>query len=90
MFDVTNWTQGVLDLYLGRASEDQVLALLQQQPSAVNKTNPVCTAPFYIGEYELARGSVEQSRTFFQQTASSNCLQGEVEAAYEELGRLPK
>ena len=82
------WPRKILELFIGRATEDDVIVALRE-PDAGANNNPVCIAPFYLGEYELERGNVEGARSFFRQVASDNCRYGEEAAASEELARLP-
>lgn len=83
----SDWVLKLVDLYLGRSTEDAVLAALRTS-GPDNAANPRCSAHFFLGGYALEHGAVERARNYFRETMASRCVQGEVDVAAAALMRL--
>jgi hypothetical protein len=59
------WPSPVIDFYLGRRSQDEMMA-------AATKDNDRCEAQFYLGEWQLLNGNREQAIPFLRQ-AEATC-----------------
>jgi lipoprotein NlpI len=87
-FAIGQWPTIIMALYVGQATEDQ-LAVELAKPDAGANNNPICIEPFYLAEYELEEGELQRARADFSRVVSADCQQGEKEASFEELARLP-
>jgi tetratricopeptide (TPR) repeat protein len=76
------WPQAALELFLGRSKPETVMA-------AVGKSSETCEAQFYVGQWQLLRGSRQEAATKMR-AATEFCANSEFEhaAAVAELNRL--
>ncbi|MFT2089931.1 lipoprotein NlpI [Paraglaciecola sp. 2405UD69-4] len=80
-----NWATQIVDLYLGKITENQLLSLLiggvenQQQ-----LTDRLCEAYFYLGKYHAARGHKGIASNYFKLALSTNVFEY-VEHRYARL-----
>ncbi len=86
--DLTQWPVPIIRLYLGQATPADVLAAAES-PDPLIKTNQVCEANFYTGEYLLQQGDKDEAARLFR-AAAIGCPKGylELPAARAELGAL--
>jgi lipoprotein NlpI len=88
--DPDHWPAAVAKLYLGQATQDQVLAAASS-PNAKTQEDQHCEAAFYLGEYAALHRNVADA-TLRLREASETCDRTFTEywGAVAELGRLGK
>jgi lipoprotein NlpI len=86
--DMTKWPAPVIRLYLGRMTPAAVLAAAGD-PNDKTKTDDVCEANFYSGEWAVQQGKKEDATQLFRH-AVANCPKTfiEYEGATAELKAL--
>jgi lipoprotein NlpI len=86
--DMKAWPAPVIRLFLGQMTPAAVLAAADD-PDARKKTNQVCEANFYSGEYALRADAKDEATRLFR-LAASDCPRGFIEwsAANAELKAL--
>lgn len=85
VLDNDNWATRMVDLYLDRVSENQLLsALIQGVTSQQQLTDRLCEAYFYLGKYHAARGNRGVASNYFKLALSTNVFEY-VEHRYARL-----
>jgi lipoprotein NlpI len=80
-----NWATKLVDLYLDKISENQLLsALIQGVTSQQQLTDRLCEAYFYLGKYHAARGHRGVASNYFKLALSTNVFEY-VEHRYARL-----
>lgn len=80
-----NWATRMVDLYLDRISESQLLsALIQGVTSQQQLTDRLCEAYFYLGKYHAARNQRGIASNYFKLALSTNVFEY-VEHRYARL-----
>ncbi|MGO4893429.1 lipoprotein NlpI [Flavobacterium sp. W21_SRS_FM6] len=83
--DNDNWATRLVDLYLDRVTENQLLnALIQGVTSQQQLTDRLCEAYFYLGKYHAARGHRGVASNYFKLALSTNVFEY-VEHRYARL-----
>ena len=83
--DKDNWATNLVDLYLDKISESQLLsALISGVSSQQQLTDRLCEAYFYLGKYHSARGERGIASNYFKLTLSTNVFEY-VEHRYARL-----
>lgn len=82
--DTGGWPFPIIRLFLGKVSAEDVIR------AADDRSDKLCEADFYIGQWRLAQGRDDEARTLFVR-AQNECPRDFVafEAATSELKRLP-
>jgi lipoprotein NlpI len=75
--DMTEWPAPVIRLFLGQMSPAAVLAAADD-PDDTKKTNQVCEANFYSGEWALRAAAKDEATRLFR-LAASDCPRGFIE-----------
>ncbi|MCC2615332.1 lipoprotein NlpI [Aestuariibacter halophilus] len=80
-----NWATLLVDLYLGQASEREVLsALIVGVRNQRQLTDRLCEAYFYLGKYHASRGNKGKASNYFKLALSTNVFEY-VEHRYARL-----
>lgn len=80
-----SWATGLVDLYLGEISENQLLsALINGVTSQQQLTDRLCEAYFYLGKYHAARNERGIASNYFKLALSTNVFEY-VEHRYARL-----
>jgi len=83
--DESNWATQLVDLYLGKTTENQLLsALIGGVTSQQQLTDRLCEAYFYLGKYHSARGNRGIASNYFKLALSTNVFEY-VEHRYARL-----
>lgn len=83
--DESNWATQLVDLYLGKASENELLnTLIKGVTSQQQLTDRLCEAYFYLGKYHSARGNSGIASNYFKLALSTNVFEY-VEHRYARL-----
>lgn len=83
--DESNWATQLVDLYLEKIDEDQLLsALIRGVTSQQQLTDRLCEAYFYLGKYHSARGNRGVASNYFKLALSTNVFEY-VEHRYARL-----
>ncbi|MGS2719586.1 lipoprotein NlpI [Paraglaciecola aestuariivivens] len=83
--DETNWATQLVDLYLDKASESDLLnALIKGVVSQQQLTDRLCEAYFYLGKYHAAKGNRGVASNYFKLALSTNVFEY-VEHRYARL-----
>jgi lipoprotein NlpI len=84
------WPSPLLDLYLGAANRESVLAAAQSG-RITEKIRRSCEARFFIGEFELHKGEIQRAReTLWDVVSTCGPQEGVYGAAVAERKLLPK
>jgi lipoprotein NlpI len=85
VLDNDNWATRMVDLYLDRVTENQLLSgLIQGVVSQQQLTDRLCEAYFYLGKYHAARGNRGVASNYFKLALSTNVFEY-VEYRYARL-----
>ncbi|WP_407075504.1 lipoprotein NlpI [Paraglaciecola sp.] len=80
-----NWATQIVDLYLGKITENQLLSvLIGGVESQQQLTDRLCEAYFYLGKYHAARGNRGVASNYFKLALSTNVFEY-VEHRYARL-----
>ncbi|MEP2652193.1 MAG: lipoprotein NlpI [Paraglaciecola sp.] len=80
-----NWATQIVDLYLGKITENQLLSvLIGGVESQQQLTNRLCEAYFYLGKYHAARSHKGIASNYFKLALSTNVFEY-VEHRYARL-----
>jgi lipoprotein NlpI len=83
--DESNWATQLVDLYLGKITENELLsALIGGVTSQQQLTDRLCEAYFYLGKYHSARGNRGIASNYFKLALSTNVFEY-VEHRYARL-----
>lgn len=83
--DEKNWATGLVDLYLERVSENELLsALIAGVTSQQQLTDRLCEAYFYLGKYHAEKGHRGIASNYFKLALSTNVFEY-VEHRYARL-----
>ncbi|MFQ3197542.1 MAG: lipoprotein NlpI [Paraglaciecola sp.] len=83
--DQDNWATNLVDLYLGKIDEQNLLnALIQGVTSQQELTDRLCEAYFYLGKYNSAKGNKGVASNYFKLALSTNVFEY-VEHRYARL-----
>ena len=83
--DGDNWATQLVDLYLNKITESQLLrALISGVTSQQQLTDRLCEAYFYLGKYHSARGNRAIASNYFKLALSTNVFEY-VEHRYARL-----
>ncbi|MFT6898054.1 MAG: lipoprotein NlpI [Paraglaciecola sp.] len=83
--DHENWATNLVDLYLGKIDEQNLLnALIQGVTSQQELTDRLCEAYFYLGKYNSAKGNKGVASNYFKLALSTNVFEY-VEHRYARL-----
>jgi lipoprotein NlpI len=83
--DEDNWATNLVDLYLGKIDEQNLLnALIQGVTSQQELTDRLCEAYFYLGKYNSAKGNKGVASNYFKLALSTNVFEY-VEHRYARL-----
>jgi lipoprotein NlpI len=83
--DTQNWATKLVDLYLERISEKQLLAaLINGVTNQQQLTDRLCEAYFYLGKYHSSRGNRGVASNYFKLALSTNVFEY-VEHRYARL-----
>lgn len=83
--DESNWATLLVDLYLDRATESELLnTLIKGVTSQQQLTDRLCEAYFYLGKYHSARGNSGIASNYFKLALSTNVFEY-VEHRYARL-----
>jgi lipoprotein NlpI len=84
------WATSIVDYYLGKGSETQVIAsLLKDVRSPTELNYRLCEAYFYLGKFHAAKGNFTKAQNYFKLSLSTNVYEY-VEHKYSriELSKL--
>ncbi len=85
VLDEDNWATHLVDLYLGRATENELLnTLIKGVTSQQQLTDRLCEAYFYLGKYHSAKGNRGVASNYFKLALSTNVFEY-VEHRYARL-----
>ncbi|MCC2605607.1 lipoprotein NlpI [Planctobacterium marinum] len=80
-----NWATQIVDFYLGKITENQLLAVLVNGVTSQEQlTDRLCEAYFYLGKYHSANDKFGKASNYFKLTLSTNVYQY-VEHRYARL-----
>jgi lipoprotein NlpI len=83
--DESNWATLLVDLYLDKATENELLnGLIKGVTSQQQLTDRLCEAYFYLGKYHSARGNNGVASNYFKLALSTNVFEY-VEHRYARL-----
>lgn len=83
--DETHWAVSIVDFYLGKASEDDVLnAVIEGVNTSQELTHRLCEAYFYLGKHHASVGNYGVALTYFKLSLSTNVYEY-VEHRYARL-----
>jgi len=83
--DESNWATQLVDLYLGTATESELLnTLISGVTSQQQLTDRLCEAYFYLGKYHSAKGNRGVASNYFKLALSTNVFEY-VEHRYARL-----
>ena len=83
--DETNWATQLVDLYLEKTTENELLnSLVIGVTSQQQLTDRLCEAYFYLGKYHSARGNSGIASNYFKLALSTNVFEY-VEHRYARL-----
>ena len=83
--DDTNWATQLVDLYLNKTTESELLnTLISGVTSQQQLTDRLCEAYFYLGKYHSARGNTGIASNYFKLALSTNVFEY-VEHRYARL-----
>lgn len=83
--DESNWATELVDLYLDKITENQLLStLISGVTSQQQLTDRLCEAYFYLGKYHSARGNRGVASNYFKLALSTNVFEY-VEHRYARL-----
>jgi lipoprotein NlpI len=83
--DNTNWATQLVDLYLDKTTESELLnTLISGVTSQQQLTDRLCEAYFYLGKYHSARGNTGIASNYFKLALSTNVFEY-VEHRYARL-----
>jgi lipoprotein NlpI len=83
--DEDNWATQLVDLYLERTTEGELLnTLISGVTSQQQLTDRLCEAYFYLGKYHSARGNRGVASNYFKLALSTNVFEY-VEHRYARL-----
>ncbi|MBU3003881.1 lipoprotein NlpI [Paraglaciecola arctica] len=83
--DENNWATQIVDLYLGKSTENQLLgSLIAGVTSQQQLTDRLCEAYFYLGKYHSAKGNRGIASNYFKLALSTNVFEY-VEHRYARL-----
>jgi len=83
--DESNWATQLVDLYLGKSTESELLnALIKGVTSQQQLTDRLCEAYFYLGKYHSARDNRGIASNYFKLALSTNVFEY-VEHRYARL-----
>lgn len=83
--DDTNWATQLVDLYLDKTTESELLnSLISGVTSQQQLTDRLCEAYFYLGKYHSARGNTGIASNYFKLALSTNVFEY-VEHRYARL-----
>jgi lipoprotein NlpI len=80
---MTVWPAPVIHMFLGQTTPAAVLAAADD-PNAAKKTDHVCEANFYSGEWALRQGNKDDAARLFR-VAARDCPRAFVEATAAAL-----
>lgn len=88
--DTSHWAVSLVDFYLGKATEDDVLqAVITGVTTSQELTHRLCEAYFYLGKYHAANNNAGVALTFFKLSLSTNVYEYlEHKYARLEIARL--
>lgn len=85
VLDINNWATKLVDLYLDRINENQLLnSLIKGVTSQRQLTDRLCEAYFYLGKYHAERGHRGVASNYFKLALSTNVFEY-VEHRYARL-----
>lgn len=68
-----NWATSIVDFYLARKTESEVIAdLLTDVSSQTQLNNRLCEAYFYLGKHFASAGNVSRAENYFKLSLSTN------------------
>lgn len=71
--DESNWASAIVDFYLGKIHESQVIAyLLLDVQSQTQLNNRLCEVYFYLGKFHAAQGNITKAENYFKLALSTN------------------
>jgi lipoprotein NlpI len=87
--DRTAWPGQLVDLFLGKATPEAILAAASD-PSPHKNQSQLCEADFFLGEHALLDGKRTEARRLFQQAIDTGATwELQFAGAQTELKRLP-
>ncbi len=87
-FELKEWPGPIIEMFLGQRSPESMLAAARANAAQLKSEN-LCEADFYIGQYHLLRNEIPAAKNAFRQALETNAYTFvEYRGAYEELKRL--